>query len=224
MTIFDQVKSQLDKSGLPAFALARLAAIGKDSVQVSSKPPGMERCVSLGSTDGKSIVLMYNGAAESPRASQDLLEVYGELIIQSAGAVGAEIWEKKLTLALPETVAEFTEKLQSKKFTSYRSLVESFDGAVARLTALHLANALIWHRVSFAGAFNVNVLEWPQTASFAQGQAPYSLVPLVSAYCDPDVWKSFPVAFRHRVAGTLTCGRQDVLKAFNGVIESVCGS
>lgn len=217
-----QAGQQLELAGVPAEALAQLSFLTKGAQWHDRQPPAVMRQVVLGGTAGQRRVVIFPQAASSTRGVQDLLEVYGEYLLEVAGRAGQLAWRHKLALAEPAHVALFQEKLASRQYSTFRSLVESIDGAVARLTALHLANAFIHHRVPMADAFNTAVDTWPATAGLASGQVPLSLTPLVSAYCDSDVWQRFPVAFSQRAMGLLNCGRQDVLQKFVEVIDSVC--
>ena len=224
MDTFSQVHTAIEKSGLPKEVLARLA-VAKGSVrQMNVQPQAIQRVAMLGREDGKAHIQLFKNFSDSSRAVQDLLDTYGELILMTSGEAGGEIWQRKLVLADPGVAQKFNEKLKTGNFSSFRSLVESFAGAVERLTALHIANALIYHRISFGDAKNVDVTAWPQTEDLAKGTMPFSLTPLLGAYCDPDVWRNWPVAFRHRVLGTLTCARNDVLTEFKKVIDAVCES
>lgn len=219
--IVDQVHSSIDQAGLPGECVARLNVAKSSIKQLDSQPTAIQRVAMLVQSGGQGCVHLFKNFQSSPRAVQDLLDSYGELILMTSGQAGNEIWNRKLALADIGVGDQFNEKLKSGKYSSFRSLVESFSGAVERLVAIHLANALIHSRVSYPDAQNIDVFTWPQTEALANGKVPFSLTPLVSAYCDPDTWRSWPVAFRHRVLGTLTCGRADVLTEFKKVIDAV---
>lgn len=218
---FDQVHTAIDKAALPKEVVAKLRAAKSGAKQLDTQPSAIQRVVMLATGEGGSHVQLFKNFNNSSRAVQDLLDTYGELILASAGEVGAEIWERKLTLADPQVASAFTEKLRSGKYSSFESLVESYNSAIERLIALHFANALVYHGVSFGDTEAIDVKVWPQTQGLANGTVPYSIKPLLGAYADPDVWRNFPVAFRHRVLGTLTCSCGDVLAEFKKVIDSV---
>jgi hypothetical protein len=222
MDAFTQVQTAIEKAALPKEVLARLSAAKSTAKQLDIQPSAIQRVVMLGSDGGGSHIQLFKNFQGSSRAVQDLLDTYGELILMTSGEIGSIIWERKLVLADSEIACQFNDKLKSGNFSSFKSLVESFTGAVERLVAIHLSNALIHYRVSFGDTKNIDVKVWPQTEGLANGTVPYSLTPLLGAYCDPDVWRSFPVAFRNRVQGTLTSGRKDVLSEFRQVIDSVC--
>jgi len=222
MDAFDQVQGAIEKAGLPQEVIAKLA-IAKGSIRkMDTQPMAISRVAMLGREGDSAHIQLFKNFSGSSRAVQDLLDTYGELILMTSGNAGGEIWRRKLVLADPEVSAQFNEKLKSGKFSSFRSLVESFNGAIERLVAVHISNALLHCKVSFGDAKNMDVTVWPQTEGLANGKIPFSLTPLLGAYCDPDVWRNFPVAFRHRVLGTLTCGRNDVLTEFKKIVDTVC--
>jgi hypothetical protein len=220
--IVKQIHQEIDKAKLPPEAVAKLNLARQSIVRTPVQPNKIDRVAMLGTSGTLAHVELFKNFGESPRSVSDLLDTYGELILKLSGQVGSEIWRRKLVTADRGVADSFNVKLQSGRFSTFRGLVESFEGAVERLVALHLANALIHHRVSFGDAKNMDVFEWPHTQGLATGKVPYSVIPLVSAYCDPDVWRVFPTAFRHRVLGTLACGRKDVEVEFKAVVDSVC--
>jgi hypothetical protein len=222
MDAFAQVQTAIEKAALPKEILAKLSAAKSTAKQLDMQPSAIQRVVMLGNDGSGSHIQLFKNFQGSSRAVQDLLDTYGELILLTSGEVGSIIWKRKLVLADSEVACQFNEKLKSGNFSSFKSLVESFTGAVERLIAIHISNALIHYRVSFGGTKNIDVTIWPQTEGLANGTQPYSIIPLLGAYCDPDVWRNFPIAFRHRVQGTLACGRKDVLSEFRKVIDSVC--
>jgi hypothetical protein len=200
-------------------ATGKLLAAVSGAKEVDFQPAGISRSVAL-SAGGDSINI-FKTFSSDPKGHEGLLEALGELTLLKAGDLGKQVWERKLVFAAPETANDFDHKLKSGNFSLFKSLVESFDGAVQRLEALHYANALISNGVAIGDAKNLNIFEWSATKDMAGGKVPYSLVPLVSAYCDSDQWKSFPKAFAAYVLGTLACGRNDVKGKFEEVIKSV---
>jgi hypothetical protein len=219
--VVNQVHDKIKSAGLPDEVLARLSLARGSIQQLSIQPAAISRTVMLANKDQQSHIQLFKNFGDSPRAAEDLLEAYGELILLSSGTAGLQIWEKKLALADRGVADLFNQKLKSGNYSTFRALVESYGGAVERLVALHIANALIHHRQSFGDASNIDVFMWPHTEGLANGTVPYSLVPLISAYCDSDVWRHFPVAFRHRVMGTLAAGRKDVLDEFKKIVGAI---
>lgn len=105
-----------------------------------------------------------------------------------------ERWQRKLVMANPVTVREVQARLSTAQ--GYSRLVDSFSLPVDRLVAIHLANALIAHRVPPTEA--PDLAQWEPTAALANGRHPFSLTPLVTAYCASDltapeaiVWLAF---------------------------------
>lgn len=187
--------------------------------QVDYRPIGIKKVAVL--TPEKDSIVIFKNFASAPGGAEELLEVLGECALAKAGPEGEKIWNRKLVYSAGLVGSQFNEKLASGRYSTFRALTESYLGAVERLEALHIANALIANGVSVKDAQNVDVLQWPATQGLASGKEPYSLVPLVSAYCDPDHWKYFPKAFSAMVLGTLTCGRSDVLAGLKQNINSV---
>lgn len=209
-------------TGLPDVLVKMVRQSVMGAKELDIQPEGFERVAALSASPGT--IQLYADFGKSNRATQDLLEAVGDLILQKAGKVGQQIWKRKLCLANDGTASSFTQKLGSKQFSTYRSVVESFTGAIERLIALHLANALISQRLSIEDAYNIDVANWPATTQFASGKKAYSIIPLATAYCDPSCVESYGHAFYCRVMSKLACGRKDVKEAFVGVIDSVAAA
>jgi hypothetical protein len=166
-------------------------------------------------------VLLFQNKQDSPEAARDLLVACGEAIWLLQEDWHHEVWNRKLVLDNSGVGEQFNKKLQSGQFSTYKSLVESFSGAVERLVALHLSNALIYNRVPCKDAQQVNVLEWPCTCDLATGKEPYSILPLLGAYCERNCWESFPESFACYAMNSVKCGRADVAKKLAEVIVTV---
>lgn len=167
-------------------------------------------------------LILFPQKQSSPEAVQELLEALGELIFVTQQDWHRSVWARKLVLSDKVVGISFNEKLKAGKFSSYKSLVESFDGAVERLVALHLANALIANCVPCKDSLNVDILEWPQTEGLASGKIPFSILPLLGAYCDSQQWESFPKSFACHVLGTVACSRVDVKIKLAEIVKLVC--
>ena len=223
MKLIEDASTLLGQVTAPPDVLSFLQKALSQAREDDYRPPGIKKVAML--TPEKANIVIFKNFVSAGTGPEELLEVLGELALAKAGPEGKEIWERKLVFSDGRVGDEYTAKLASGNFSTHRSLVESFVGAVERLEAAHIANALIANGVSIGDSKNVRVKEWPATKDMSTGATPYSLVPLVSAYCDPDVWRYFPKAFAAYVSGKLTCGRSDVLTAFrlniNYVLECV---
>lgn len=185
--------------------------------------PGSAVCARA--SQAEECINLYGTTSSTPLLTLDLLEAAGELIERKAVAAGqASLWQRKLVLPDAEVADEFNAKLRHRQYSTFQSLVESFGGAVQRLQAIHLANALIANKVPMADAFDIDVKVCGFTATFASCKVPYSITPLASAYCEPEVWQRFPVAFRQVATTGLKCRRSDVCAKMNSVVEAVCAA
>lgn len=222
MPTLDSVFAAVQQANLPAEAISQLATANQSVKRAATAPLSITR-TAVFSPSSQNIVL-FSGFDSSPKAAEDLLAAYGDLIYQMSGETGKTIWEQKLVLANPDTGNLFNERLRQSRFSTFKALVESFDGAVQRLEALHIANAFIYNKVPITSAYGIDVTKHPMTAEFAGGRKPYSAVPLISAYVDQDIWQDFKVAFSRRISNTLSCGRADVKDLLVKTIDSVCES
>jgi hypothetical protein len=182
------------------------------------QPKGFTKTAGINPDSGN--IQLFKNFESGTNSLQELLGTIGELLLAKSGADGKAIWEKKLVLLTSNTPEKFNGKLKSKQFSSFRSLVESFKGSVNRLEALHIANALIYHKISFGDSFNLDVKVWPQTEAFCNGKKPYSLIPLATAYFDQQ-YMEFSNAFCGKVLGDIKCSRKDVLDKFLEVVDGV---
>jgi hypothetical protein len=217
MDLLQSIKDLVDKSSFAGNAQIDIA-INSAETDLNSTP-GIYRAASVRRLPQPQLLIFQNNSG-SPQAVQDTLISCGEVIWLTQSPQDREIWTRKLVFEDSGIAANFNEKLQSGQFSSYKSIVESFDNSIHRLVALHLANALIYNRVPCGQG--INVLEWPQTTGLANGQIPYSILPLLGAYCDSDCWESFPRAFMHHVMGTVRCARKEVAEKLADIVESIC--
>lgn len=206
----------------PDLVLDLCLGLVRGSKPIDTPPDGN---VSARVSQAEDCIYLFGSTSNTPTLTVDLVRAVGELIERKATAAGqADIWRRKLVLPDATIGEEFNTKLRSRQYSTYRSLVESFTGAVSRLQALHIANALIANKVPMADAYNLDVTTCGYTATFATGKAPYSITPLVSAYCEAEVWKSFSKAFQQHCLGGIKCRRSDVGAKLEQVIEAVCAA
>lgn len=207
----------LEKAAIPSAVVALLSTVAAQATVVQVAPEADDRAARV--VNGS--LVLNPGDVDPVKGLADLVQAFGDLIFEKARPDVKEIWLRKLTLAKPEIAKAFNDKLARGNFSSYQSLVESFSGSIERLVAVHVANALIGTGVSIKDANNLDVTTWPVTAEFASGRKPYSLIPLLGAYCDGEQLSSYGVAFRHLVSGTLKCSRSDVGQELKALIELV---
>ncbi len=167
-------------------------------------------------------VVLYSPSA--PMLPEVFYRAIGDWLFNNSPTTAREIWNKQLVAADPSVGAAFDAKLSSGQFSSWRALVESFDGAVNRLVALHIANALIANGMPIGDAVGLKVVDWPMTSEFATGKRPMSIIPLTSAYCDANQIASFGAAFAASITGSLSCSRTDVKRVLKQCIDTVVAS
>lgn len=118
-----------------------------------------------------------------PHLVGSLLAALGAKIAHQFSPSSKARWASQLVFARPSQIDAFAGRLAQQKCETYKDLVDSFSSAVDRLVALHIANALIANRVPIAEGVNLDIRKWGATEKFAAQLTPYSLIPLVSAYC-----------------------------------------
>ena len=187
---------------------------------VSGALPPTVTATAFVSTDGKSVV--FAPGFQQDTSGQAAVEAAGAVILALSGQEGQRLWQDKLVKACPGAVDEFNGKLSSGQYSQFRGIVDSFTNPVGRLVALHLANAFIGSYTPIAAATGLDIKTWPKTAEFCSGGARYSLTPLVSAYCQPELWQSFPKAFYARVTkGNIPSSHTAVGAEFDKLMDEI---
>jgi hypothetical protein len=123
------------------------------------------------------ICLRQDSKEQSP---VPLIKAFGTIVHRQLAPKKQAAWDRKLIRLTKDQALEFAHRISM--YEDYQSVVTSYLGAVDRLAAIHLCNALIASRVDYTETVNVDIFEWPQTAPMAKGQKPYSLLPVWGAY------------------------------------------
>ncbi len=126
--------------------------------------------------------IYYNEKFINENSSRCLVKCFLDYIYNKSNDSYKEIWNRKLISADKRCIDNIQRKLFSG-VTDFKSIVESYQGAVDRLTALHVCNALIANGVSTRSAASININSYGATEDFCSGKTRMSLLPLVSCYC-----------------------------------------
>lgn len=141
--------------------------------------------------DAKLASYSREGTGKDP--VENLAYGYGLDLCEKFNPVAKQRWELKLVLPKEFDITTVQEALDSET-VSFEAAVNRIRGPVTRLVAIHLFNALIKNRVSFADAKGLKLKEWGSTSTFATLKTPFSLVPLSYAYGPRTINESFAVA------------------------------
>ena len=141
--------------------------------------------------DAKLAAYSREGMSKDP--VENLAYGYGLDLCDKFDPATKQRWEFKLVVPKDEDITAAQEALTAET-VGYEAAVNRIGGPVSRLVAIHLFNALIQNRVSFADAKGLKLKEWGSTSAFATLKSPFSLVPLSYAYGPRTLNESFAVA------------------------------
>ena len=133
-------------------------------------------------------------------------------------------FEYKFVLPPAQTIKEFTDRLRLGTYKSYKQIVEDTEGAVPRLTVIHLVNALLLNQYPISEARDLDVTTWNSTKDFASRKRYMSLTPLVSAYSPRELYESFPVAAAAYLENELSDVRESTTRgSFVDLMDAIVG-
>lgn len=109
------------------------------------------------------------------------------------------LWEQKLVVPVKATIDRFVDfcREDSEDSVDFMDVVRKFSRADDKLQVIHICNALIASNVHPKDLQNLDVHTHPATAEFCQGLRPYSMKPLMSAYCGGEHLDKYEDAFAY---------------------------
>lgn len=105
------------------------------------------------------------------------------------------IWDQKLVIPVASIIDRFVDFCQEDNMSNFMDVVRKFNRADDRLQVIHICNALVASNVHPKDLKSIDVRQHPATAEFCQGLRPYSLIPLMSAYCGGEHLDKYENAF-----------------------------
>ena len=150
---------------------------------------------------------------------------YGWFLCDHFDAEQCARWERKLVFPKREQLEQVQHLLKQGNGKSFSELVRSISEPVTRLVAIHTFNALIANGVSFANARTVDLRDWGATTGFFAMEAPFSLLPLLGAYCPRDLYESYASAFESLALDDLAPVRHSQVRDFfASLIKQLAGA
>jgi hypothetical protein len=88
--------------------------------------------------------------------------------------------------------------------------------------AIHICNALLANGTPIESSKNISIKTWGPTSAFCSGQKPYSLIPLISAYCSSEIYENLGEALQECVLSDFKGVRHSsVARAMRGMIGAL---
>lgn len=131
------------------------------------------------------VISIYPFASSAfARLDKVLYEALGERYwYKEVSTEGKVRWTKKLVYPKKSVIDRLQTSFSRGGKTSFSQFVDEFKTADEKLIAIHLCNALIRNSARAVNSKTIVLSNHPATATFAKAKAPYSLIPLLSAYC-----------------------------------------